>query len=138
METIAEEAKIEFPKPEPIDPSHYPRQKEPERDMSDKVEPYDGKNPLLPYGVSILDLSVAERKKYMWLVPKKMREHPMYNEDNYGARIKREDAEKKQKEEDDKKKKDQDKDDKIEMLLKYVADLGKQMNELTKQIQTKK
>ena len=42
--------------------------------------------------------------------------------------------EQKQKEEDDKVKNDKDKDDKIDMLLRYVADLGKQVNELTKQM----
>lgn len=96
---------------------------------------------LLKVGQCINDIPLDQRHRYMWIVPDEYKDHPMYKEKDYGARIIREDKERVQKEKDDKVKKerdreknDKDKDDKIELLLKYVADLGKQVNELTKQM----
>lgn len=110
---------------------------------------------LLKVGQCINDIPLDQRHRYMWVVSDEMKDHPCYKEKDYGGRIIREDKERVQKEKDDKKKKeedrekkeedrdrrerdreknDKDKDDKIEMLLKYVADLGKQVNELTKQM----
>lgn len=94
--------------------------------------PADGLD--LTLGQCITDIPLEQRHRYMWLVPDDMKDHPCYKENDWGGRIIRENQERIQKEEDDKKAKDKDKDDKIEMLLKYVADLGKQVNELTKQM----
>jgi hypothetical protein len=88
------------------------------------------------------DIPLEDRHKYMWQIPRKLRNHQMYKEKGWGARIVREDQEKKEKEEkeeDDKKQKDKNKrerdnDDSIQLLLKSVADLTKQVNELTKQM----
>lgn len=88
----------------------------------------------LPIGVCFNDIPVKDRKKYMWMIPQRLKDHPMYKEQNYGARIKREDALKLKRDEDDKRKKEQDKDDAIQTLLKHVAKLTDQVNELTKKI----
>ena len=103
------------------------------------TKPADGLD--LEVGQSINDIPLDKRHRYMWNIPDKLKDHPMYKEKDYGTRIIREDQERIQKEKDDKVKKerdreknDKDKDDKIDMLLRYVADLGKQVNELTKQM----
>jgi len=123
----------EFKAPPPIDPSWYPPQKCYAKKSNIRC-PCPKERPLLPEGVSMQSLPVAERKKYMWMVPDEIKDHPMYKEDDYGGRIKREQKEQKDREEQDKKKKDNDKDDAIQMLLKHVSDLTKQVNELTKAI----
>jgi hypothetical protein len=109
----------------------YPKQKQYHKE-SKCIKPADALE--LEVGQTINDIPLDKRHRYMWIVPDELKDHPMYKEKDYGARIKREYTEQKQKEEDDKVKNDKDKDDKIDMLLRYVADLGKQVNELTKQM----
>ena len=90
---------------------------------------------MLEVGQSINDIPLDQRHRYMWMVPDELKDHPMYKEKDWGARmIIREDKERKQKEEDDKNKKEQDKDDSIQLLLTQVSELTKQVNELTKQM----
>lgn len=114
------------------------------------IKPADGL--MLEVGQSINDIPLDKRHRYMWIVPDEMKEHPMYKEKDWGARMIREDKERIKKEEDDKVKKerdkeeerekrerdreknDKDKDDAIQLLLKHVAKLTEQVNELTKKI----
>ena len=126
-----------LPEQEKYDPSKYPPQKDHCKRKGDIGCPCPKKRPMLPEGVALLSLPVAERKKYMWMIPDELKEHQMYKEDDYCDRIKKENADKKQREEDDKKKKESDKDDAIQMLLKHVTDLTNQVNELTKTIKNK-
>jgi hypothetical protein len=117
----------------------YPTQKKINYKERKLVKPKDGL--MLEVGQCITDIPLDQRHRYMWLVPDEKKDHPMYKEKDWGDRVVRECEEKKcceerekKKKEQDREKNDKDKDDKIEMLIKYVADLGKQVNELTKQM----
>jgi hypothetical protein len=113
-----------LPVPEKQDPSWYPSQK-----CYAKIGnigcPCPKERPLLPEGISMQSLSVADRKEYMWMVPDEIKDHPMYKEDNYGERIIREDKEKKEQ-------KENDKDKTLQALMKQVLDLTEAVNTLTK------
>lgn len=116
----------------------YPKQKENGKEGK-LIKPANGL--MLKLGQCITDIPLDQRHRYMWIVPDELKDHQCYKENDWGDRVIREDKERIKKEEDDKVKKERDKeknekdkDDKIEMLLKYVADLGKQVNELTKQM----
>ena len=116
----------------------YPKQKQHCKE-SKCIRPADGL--MLELGQSINDIPLNQRHRYMWIVPDELKDHPMYKEKDYGARIIREDNERIQKEKDDKVKKerdkeknDKDKDDAIQLLLKHVSELTKQVNEITKQM----
>lgn len=109
----------------------YPKQKDYHKEGK-LIKPADGL--MLEVGQCINDIPLDQRHRYMWLVPDDMKDHPMYKEKDYGARIIREDQERIQKEKDDKVKKEQEKDDAIQLLLKHVSALTDQVNELTKQM----
>jgi hypothetical protein len=113
-----------LPLPEKLDPNHYPQQKCYAK-KSNLGCPCHKERPLLPEGVCMAALPIAERKKYMWMVPDEIKDHPMYKEDDYGGRIKREDKEKKDR-------KDNDKDKTLQALMKQVLDLTEAVNTLTK------
>ena len=128
-------------KPEPYDPSRYPVYKD-----CCVISKCDEKGEMPPMNVSLFDLPLKERKKYMWLVPKECRKDCCYDMEpdeykEYVRKIKAEPEEKKkrEKEERDKKdrdrdKKDKDKDDAIELLMKHVKELTNQVNKLTEQM----
>lgn len=120
----------------------YPKQKNYSKEGK-LIKPKDGL--MLEVGQAICDVPLNQRHRYMWLVQDDMKDHPMYKENDYGGRIIREDQERIQKEKHDKVKKeeerekrerdreknDKDKDDAIQLLLKHVSELTKQVNELT-------
>ena len=90
--------------------------------------------PCLPVGVALLDLPMAERQKYMWQIDPNLRDHPMYKEEKYGARIKKEALDKIQKEEDDKKQKEQDKDDTLQAMAQHIVTLNATINDILKKM----
>lgn len=101
------------------------------------TRPADGL--LLKVGQCINDIPLDQRHRYMWVVPDDMKDHPMYKEKDWGARMIRECEEKKCCEENEKKKKQKDKDDKIDQqdrtiqtLVDHVARLTEAVNKLTK------
>lgn len=109
----------------------YPKSKECGKEIK-CIRPADGL--ILEVGQCITDIPLDKRHRYMWIVPDELKDHPMYKENDYGARMIREDQERIQKEKDDKVKKEQDKDDAIQLLLKHVSALTDQVNELTRQM----
>ena len=108
----------------------YPRQSNTHCIERKCCMPKDGL--MLKVGQCINDIPVEERHRYMWFIPDDLKDHPQYKEKDWGARMIRECEEKKCCDEKEKKKKEKDKDDAIQLLLKHVADLTKQVNELTK------
>jgi hypothetical protein len=94
---------------------------------------------MLKVGQSINDIPVEQRHRYMWIVPDELKDHPMYKEKDWGARMIRDCEEKKCCEENEKKKKQKDKDDKIDQqdrtiqaLVDHVAKLTDAVNKLSK------
>ena len=101
------------------------------------IRPADGL--MLKVGQSINDIPLEERHRYMWIVPDDMKDHPMYKEKDWGARMIRECKEKECCEENEKRKKQKDKEDKIDQqertiqtLVDHVARLTEAVNKLTK------
>lgn len=108
-----------IPEPPPPVPEHYyPKQKD--YHVVTNIGPRNGR-PLLPHGVALLDLPIAERKKYMWHVPKELHGHEMYDKhpDDFKFNPNK-----------------PKKPTEIETLTEHVTKLTNQLNELTVKIKT--
>jgi hypothetical protein len=124
---------------EKLDKEEHKKRYPPQKDYHEYrkfTKPADGLE--LEVGQCINDIPFEERHHYMWNVPDSLKDHPRYKEKDYDKRIIRECEEKKCCEENEKKKKEKDKDDAIQLLLKHVSVLTEQVNELTKQMNSKK
>ena len=82
----------------------------------------------LPDGVSMQNLSVKERKKYKWMLPDELKDHPMYDTEHDPkfdyCKMKQDEKEKETKDKEDKDKKEsKDKDHKIKSQAKQILDL---------------
>jgi hypothetical protein len=106
----------------------YPKQQQSCKEVK-CCKPADGL--MLKVGQCINDIPVDQRHRYMWLVPDDMKDHAMYKEKDWGARMIRECEEKKCCEENEKKKKIDQQERTIQGLLDHMAKLTEAVNKLT-------
>ena len=114
------------PVSEPPNPDYYPTV--PNKHVIEQTGVHNGR-PILKG--CLLDLPVAERQQYMWMVPQALQSHPMYQQepDTFKCTC----AEREQTKADDAKKKEADLQATIQTLTDHLAQLTNQVNSLTQQ-----